>query len=187
MCLRMFLEKLKKSPSDLILLILAAIGIVILLTVNIFIFEPLAKAVYFYGILDFEFAWTKGQALTILTTWGPLGTALEVQGVYWDFLYIFGYVVPLFALILFLSRKFENRTVTIGLYMSLTPVIAGIFDFIENFNLLIMLNDTPNFASVIPLLASISATIKFGFLLAGAIFFLIAIGLFIFKKLKKQN
>ena len=185
MCLRMFLEKLKKSPSDLILLIVAAIGIVILLTVNIFIFEPLAKAVYFYGILDFEFAWTK--ALTILTTWGPLGTALEVQGVYWDFLYIFGYVVPLFALILFLSRKFENRTVTIGLYMSLTPVIAGIFDFIENFNLLIMLNDTPNFASFVPLLASISATIKFGFLLVGAIFFLIAIGLFIFQKLKKKN
>ncbi|MFX0012212.1 MAG: hypothetical protein ACFE9R_18000 [Candidatus Hermodarchaeota archaeon] len=183
----MFLEKLKKSPSDLILLIAAAIGIVILLILNLLIFEPLAKAVYFYGILDFEFAWTNGQALTVLTTWGPLGRALEIQGVYWDFLYIFGYVVPLFALILFLSRKFENRTATIGLYMSLTPIVAGIFDLLENINLLIMLNEYPNFASLVPLLASIFATIKFGFLLVGAIFFLIAIVLFIFQKLKKKN
>ena len=98
----MILEKLQKKPSDLILLITAAIGIIILLTINILVFEPMAKAVYLYGILDFEFAWTKEQILTIFFVWGPDGMALQAAGVYWDFLYIFGYVVPLFALILFL-------------------------------------------------------------------------------------
>ena len=183
----MILEKLKKYPSDLILLIAAAIGIIILLTINIMIFEPMATSVYLYGILDFEFAWTKEQILTIFTTWGPLGMELQAAGVYWDFLYIFGYAVPLFALILYLSRRLEDRIATIGLYMSLTPLLAGVFDLIENMNLLIMLNETPNFAAFVPLIASVSATIKFGFLLVGTVFFLIALVLLIIKKIKKQG
>lgn len=183
----MILEKLKKHPHDLVLLIAAALGIIILLTINILIFEPMATAVYMYGILDFEFAWTKEQILTIFATWGPLGMELQAAGVYWDFLYIFGYTIPLFALILYLSRRLEDKFATIGLYMSLTPLIAGIFDLIENINLLIMLNDTPNFASVVPLIASISATVKFGFLLVGVISFLIALILIIIKKIKKQD
>ncbi len=183
----MILDRLKKYPSDLLLLIAAAIGIIILLTINILIFETMAKSVYLYGILDFEFAWTKEQILTIFFTWGPDGMTLQAAGVYWDFLYIFGYVIPLFALILYLSRRLEDRMTTIGLYMSLTPIVAGIFDLIENINLLIMLNETPNFASFVPLIASVSATIKFGFLLVGAIFFLIALVLLIIKKIKKQD
>lgn len=183
----MILEKLKKFPSDLILLIAAALGIIILLTINILIFEPMSTAVLLYSILDFEFAWTKDQILTIFFVWGPDGMALQATGVYWDFLYIFGYAVPLFALILFFSRKLEDRAATICLYMSLTPIIAGIFDLIENINLLIMLNDPSNFASFVPFIASISATIKFGFLIVGAIFFLVALVLFIIKKIKKQD
>lgn len=183
----MNLEKLKKSPSDLVLLIAAALGVIILLAINILIFEPMSTAVYLYGILDFEFAWTKEQIILIFTTWGPLGMALQTTGVYWDFLYIFGYAIPLFALILFFSRKLEDRVATIGFYMSLTPIVAGIFDLIENINLLIMLNMTPDFASFVPLITSISATIKFGFLIVGAIFFLVALVLFIIKKIKKQD
>jgi len=167
----MILEKLKKYPSDLILLIAAALGIIILLTINILIFEPMSLAVYSYGILDFEFAWTKEQIILIFSTWGPVGMALQATGVYWDFLYILGYVVPLFTLILFFSRKLEDRVANIGFYMSLTPIVAGAFDLIENINLLIMLNETPYFASFVPLIASDSATIKFGFLIIGAIFF----------------
>ena len=183
----MILEKLKKYPSDLILLIAAAIGVVILLTLNFVVFEPMAKASYYYGILDFEFAWTKEQILVIFSIWMDQGMALQAAGVYWDFLYIFGYSIPLFALILFLSRKLEDRVATIGLYMSLTPIIAGVFDLIENINLLIMLNDPSNFASFVPLIASISATIKFGFLIVGAIIFVVALVLFIIKKIKKQD
>ena len=183
----MILEKLKKKPSDLVLLIAAAIGIIIVLTLNILVFEDIATGSYKYSILDFEFALTKERILLIFSTWGPLGMALQAAGVYWDFLYIFGYAVPLFAMILFFSRKLEDRVANIGFYMSLTPIVAGIFDLIENINLLIMLNETPNFASFVPLITSISATIKFGFLIVGAIFFLIALVLFIIKKIKKQD
>ena len=184
----MFLEKLaklKKYPSDLILLIMAAIGIVILLTINILIFGPLTYSVYGYGILDFEFAWTKEQILTIFAVWGDEVMTLQAAGVYWDFLFIIGYTVPLFALILLVSRKLNDKMLNIGLCMSLTPFIAGIFDIIENINLLIMLNDPLAFASFIPLIASISATIKFSFLIVGAIFFLVALILVVIKKFKK--
>ncbi|MFX0074081.1 MAG: hypothetical protein ACFE96_01455 [Candidatus Hermodarchaeota archaeon] len=181
----MILEKLKKTPGDLVLLIAAAIGIVILLVINLLIFDPLAGLVPFYNILDFEFAWTKEQILTIFTYWGTSGMALQEAGVYWDFLYIIGYVIPLFALILYIVRRFEDRLATIGLYMSLTPVLAGVFDVIENINLLIMLDESPNFEEFIPFIASLSATIKFGFLFIAAIFFLVALVILIIKKIKK--
>jgi len=181
----MFLEKLKKYPSDLILLIVAAIAIVILLTINILIFEPLAYSGGKYNILNFEFAWTKEQILMIFEFWGTEEMTAQAAGVYWDFLFIVGYTVPLFALILLVSRKLNEEILNIGLYMSLTPIIAGIFDTIENINLLIMLNDPFAFASFIPLIASISATIKFGILIVGAIFFLVALILVVIKKFKK--
>ena len=179
------LEKLKKYPSDLILLIIAAIAIVILLTINILVFEPLAYLGYGYGILDFEFAWTKEQILIIFGVWGDDVMILQAVGVYWDFLYIVGYTVPLFALILLVWRKLDEKILNIGLYMSLTPFIAGIFDIIENINLLIMLNEAPAFASFVPLIASLSATIKFAFLIVGAIFFLVTLVLLVLKKIKK--
>ena len=181
----MILEKLKKTPSDLILLIIAAIGIIILLVINMVVFEPLANSGFSYGILDFEFAWTKDQILIIFTEWGAAGMALQANGVYWDFLYIIGYSVPLFALILLFTRKLSGKIVDIGLYISLTPLVAGIFDLVENVNLLIMLNDTPNFASFVPSIASITAFIKFGLLLVGAIFFLIVLVLTLIKRFKK--
>ncbi|MBY8979635.1 MAG: hypothetical protein KGD72_04545 [Candidatus Lokiarchaeota archaeon] len=181
----MILEKLKKSPSDLILLNIAAIGIIILLVINIFVFEPLANSGFFYGILDFEFAWNSEQISIIFTDWGSEGMALQAAGIYWDFFYIIGYSVPLFALILLFTRKLSGKIVDIGLYMSLTPLVAGIFDLVENINLLIMLNDTPNFASFVPLTASITAFIKFGFLLVGAIFFLVVLVLTLIKRFKK--
>ena len=180
----MILEKLKKSPSDLILLNIAAIGIIILLIINIFVFEPLANSGFFYGILDFEFAWTSEQISIIFADWGSEGMALQASGVYWDFFYIIGYSVPLFALILLFTRKLNGKIVNIGLYMSLTPLIAGVFDLVENINLLIMLNDT-SFASFVPLTASITAFIKFSFLLVGAIFFLVVLVLTLIKRFKK--
>jgi hypothetical protein len=181
----MILEKFKKTPSDLILLIIAAIGIIILLVINMVVFEPLANSGFFYGILDFEFAWTKDQILIIFTEWGGVGMALQANGVYWDFLYIIGYAVPLFALILLFTRKLSGKIVDIGLYLSLTPLVAGIFDLVENINLLIMLNDTPNFASLVPMIASVTAFIKFSLLLVGAIFFLVVLVLTLIKRFKK--
>lgn len=178
------LEKLKKYPSDLILLIVAALTVVILLAINIMIFEPLAYSGGKYNILHFEFAWTKEQIITIFDYWGTNEMMAQAAGVCWDFLYIIGYTVPLFALILLVSRKLNENVLNIGLCMSLTPFIAGIFDIIENVNLLVMLNE-PAFASFVPLIASLSATIKFGFLIVGAIFFLVALVLLVIKKFKK--
>ena len=182
----MILEKLKKTPSDLILLIIAAIGIIILLVINIVVFEHLANLGLSNGILDFEFAWTSEQISIIFAEWESAAVmVLQANGVYWDFLYIIGYSVPLFALILLFTRKLSGKIVDIGLYMSLTPLVAGIFDFVENINLLIMLNETPSFASFVPLIASITAFIKFSFLLIGAIFFLVVLVLTLIRRFKK--
>lgn len=181
----MILEKLKKIPSDLFLLIIASIGIIILLVINIVVFEPLANSGSIYGILDFEFAWTKERILFIFADWGVDGIALQVNGVYWDLLYIIGYSVPMFALILLFTRKVSGKIADIGLYISLTPFVAGIFDLVENINLLIMLYNSPNFAPFVPLIASIAALIKFSLLLVGIAFFLVVLVLTLIKRFKK--
>ena len=183
----MILEKLKKFPSDLILLIAAAIGVVILLTINMMIFEPLTAKVPFYGILDFEFAWTKERILTIFSQWGDPGMAFHAEGVYWDFLYILGYGAFIAGLILIISRKLSGKIQLIGLYLTFSPFLAGLFDCIENILLLTMLNNPSGFSTVIPLIAGIMATIKFSLLIIGIGFFLLGVFVWLATLIKSRK
>ena len=171
----MLLEKLKDSPKNIILVVITIIGFAIFILINQLVFVPLATNVSVYGILDFEFAWTPEQVKVIFMAWGTEGMVQQALGVYWDFLYIVGYGMFIFGCIILISRKLKGKFQTIGLYVSLTPIIAGIFDMIENLNLLIMLENPISISSFTPLIASISATIKFSFLIVGIIYFFFAL------------
>jgi len=183
----MFLEKLKNSPKNLILVIIAIIGFLIFILINQLVFAPLAKLVPTYGILDFEFAWIPETIQTIFTVWGTEGMNLQTLGVYWDLLYIIGYSLFIFGSIVLVSRRLTRKLENVGLILSLTPLIAGLFDLIENINLLIMLNNPNTFPSFIPLVTSISATIKFGFLFIGIIFFFLALVIAIIMLIRKKS
>jgi hypothetical protein len=182
----MVLEKLKITPRNLILLIIALLGLVIFILINQLIFSPLGRLVVPYGILDFEFAWTSEQVQVIFAAWGPGGILLQLNGVYWDFLYILGYVLFIFSCIVLVSRRLTGKLQTIGLYMSLTPILAGLFDVIENINLIIMLINPTGFQSIVPVLASTFALMKFAVLLVGIIYFFISLILVIIRLLKKK-
>ncbi len=84
-------------------------------------------------------------------------------------------------------RLSEGKLLEVGLFMSLTPLIAGVFDVIENINLLIMLGNPSSFQSFIPFVASLSAVLKFGFLLIGIIFFVITLLIMLIGRLKKKT
>lgn len=182
----MFLEKLKEIPKNLFLFIITCIGFLIFILINQLVFASLNRTFTEYGILDFEFAWTKDRILLIFSAWGEEGRALQAAGVYWDFPYIIGYVSFIFGCILLVLRQLEGKIQRIGLWILLTPILAGIFDVIENINLLLMLNLTPNFPSFISLIASITALIKFSLLGIGIIFFFIILVVFIIRKVKKE-
>jgi len=183
----MFLEKLKEFPKGLFVSIVTIIGFLIFILITTLIFSPINQTVPTYGILDFEFAWVPEQVLTIFAAWGASGMAAETLAIYWDFLYIVGYGSFIFGAILLVTRRLEGKLQTIGLWMTLTPIIAGIFDVIENINLLVMLDKAPSFSSFVPLIASLTALIKFGVLILGIAFFFVALIMVIIKLIRRRH
>ena len=178
---------LLKKPANYILLAIAILGLILFILVNQLIFVPLTQMVPTYGILDFEFAWTPERVLLIFSAWGVPGIEAQTIGIYWDFLYILAYSSFIFSCILLVTRGLTGRFQAVGLWMSLTPIISGIFDVIENINLLIMLNTTPNLSVFVSFLASLSACIKFGLLFIGIAFFFVALIAFIITLIKKRK
>jgi hypothetical protein len=181
----MFLNKFKSSPKNKNVLIITIAGLLVVILVYLLIFIPIEAAVPTYGILDFEFAWTPDQVLTIFSAWGPDGIRIQTLAIYWDFLYIVGYVSLALGLILIVLRRSEGKLQTIGLYFTLLPFLTGIFDIVENINLLLMLNNPISLSTINSLTASMSALIKFGCLLAAIIYFVIALIIIILKKIRK--
>jgi len=184
----MFLDKFKVSPKDKYVIIMTLIGLVIVLLVYILIFIPIEAAVPTYGILDFEFAWTPERVATILSTWGTVAILKQSLAIYWDFLFIVGYSSLALGLILLILRKSEEKVQTIGLYFTLTPFLTGVFDIIENINLLIMLDGwimSPLISNINSFLASLSALIKFSFLFAAIAYFIVALIMIMNKRFKK--
>jgi len=135
-----------------------------------------------YGVLNFELAWTQEVMNLILTSWGPLEMQQQALLTYVDFLYIlcYGFFGALYVLLA--SRKLEGNFQEIGIGMAFTFFMAGIADALENFNLLIIINNPTSFWEYQPFLASLCASFKIGFLGAGLGFLYIASMVVISKK-----
>ncbi len=181
----MILNKLKETPKDKFLIITALICLLIVLLIEFLVFMPIEASTY--GILDFEFAWTQNKVETIFTAWGVEGMNNQAIAIYWDFLFIVGYAPLAFCLIVLISRRSGEKVQQIGLYMSITTILTGIFDVIENVNLLLMLDTPTSVAASNAFAASLFATMKFILLFVGIIYFAIASILFLLNKIKKRN
>ncbi len=173
----MFLDKLKKVPKSLYLIILFVGGFILFIAINTLVFQALSSSSLFatYGILNFEFAWTVEQVELIFTTWGSTGMTLQEAGVYWDFIYIIGYVFFAFGGIVLVTRKVSGNFQKVGLYVSFIAVLSGFFDVIENIFLLIMLQASSTIPFFAPPIAAIMATIKFSCLAIALIYFVIGL------------
>jgi len=73
----------------------------------------------------------------------------------------------------------------IGLWIVVSPYIAGVLDVIENINLLLMIYNSAFIDLGSPLIASICATVKFGLIFLGIGFFLISLLVLLIQKIKK--
>lgn len=181
----MFLDKFKEFPENRILYLITIVGFLIVLLVEIFVFIPIEAAVSRYGILDYEFAWTTSQVEIIFSVWGASGIDNQITAIYWDFLFIIGYVSLAFGLIVIALRKSDGKIQNIGTFITMTPFLTGFLDIIENGFLLKMTNIPTSVSDPFPLVASLSATLKFGFLFVGIIYFVIAIISIVINKIKK--
>ncbi|MHA2394044.1 MAG: hypothetical protein ACXAEX_19085 [Promethearchaeota archaeon] len=183
----MILDRLKEFPSKRILYILTIFGFLLVLLVEIFVFIPIEAEVSTYGILDYEFAWTLDNVLAIFSAWGANGLNLQVIAIYWDFLFIVGYVSLAFGLIILAYRSSGEQIQLIGTYITITPILTGIFDVIENAFLISMATNLGSILDFYPVMASLSASIKFGLLFVGIIYFAVALIIILFKKIKKRK
>ncbi len=178
----MFLDKLLEIPKKKALHFITLIGLIAFVVMTML--GGVVNVAPAYGILDYEFAWTSGQVEVIFNAWGAVGMQQIAFGIYIDFLYIIAYGALIFGCLLIVTRKLEGRIQTIGLYMTITPVIAGICDVIENINLLLMIADGNFIASASPFVAALCATIKFTIIFACILFFLVQIILIVIKRKK---
>jgi hypothetical protein len=158
----MFIDKLKEKPKSRTLIIIFIGGFFIFILLNTLVFQPLGQIVTGHSILDFEFAWVPEQVLVIFASWGEEGMILQAIGVFWDYLYIVGYVSFLFGGILLVARELSGKWQKMGLYVSIIAILAGLFDATENIFLLIMLSQPSSIISIIPATTGIMATLKFG-------------------------
>ena len=180
-----FLDKFKESPRDKPLYLITILGFLIVLFAYIFVFIPIEASIPIYGILDYEFVWTEIRAEAILSVWGVEGISSQSSAIYWDFLFIVGYSSLALSLIILVLRKTEGKFQKLGLYFTLTPFLTGLFDIIENINLLIMMNNPTSVSMINAFTASLSALIKFSFLFAAIIYFLVGLIIIIIGRVKK--
>lgn len=179
MKLKMFLGKLKEFPKDKTLILITIITFVPFILVTILVFcinEYRLETTTGYGVLNFELAWTPEMINKIFTAWGPDEMKRQALVTYIDYLYIPFYGLFGAECILLASRKKLTGSIQkAGLFITLTPLAAGMFDAVENVNLLLMLSDETYARSFCPFFASLCATFKISFLVAGGSFLLAAL------------
>ena len=127
-----------------------------------------------YGVLDLELAWTPGMIEKIFTAWGPSEMKYQVFVHHVDYLYLLCYGLFAALCILLLARRLKGRLQRIGFFFMLIPLLAALFDAVENIFLLSMLNRGEGFRSSSPAIASLCATFKIAFIGATLSFIFIA-------------
>lgn len=174
----MRLQTLYEKPAEKVNYLLTIIGFVAAVGFSI-VMAPIEEYLTTnspYGVLDLEFMLTSSQAAAILTAWGSIGIEKEIFVTYVDM----GFLVSYSTFIAFLNLMIIRSCVKKSIFVQTQnfplivgfafPYIAALFDFIENINLLIVLQNPTSFSSFNPLLATIFATMKFGLLIISILF-----------------
>ena len=179
-----FFENLKVKPKQTRLIIAILISLVIFGIIQVLIFQPTENylksltnidGITNLGVLELEFAWTQERINLIFSVWTPEGIFREFIITIIDFFYLICYCIVLAGLILLVARKLHDKFQKVELRLILIPIFAGVFDIVENIFLLIMLGTNQAITPFFPLIASISAIIKFVLIYMGVIGFMAGI------------
>ena len=117
------------------------------------------------NILDFEFGYTYEQAYDILTAMGAEGRSFYLTRIVpLDFPFPFSYMLFYTGCIAILIKKSACNITSIHRYIFLVPLLAMIFDWIENIGIIVMLNNYPYLPGWAVILSSISGMFKMVFI-----------------------
>jgi hypothetical protein len=173
---RLTFEKIKEVPKDSSVALAALLSSIpfFFLTLFFIINEHVLRASSGYGVLDFELVWNRGMAHRILRAWGTSNVRYEIFAHHIDNLYLVVYALFAALCILLIARRLKGRLQEIGFFFVLAPVLAAIFDAMENVFLLSMMRRGIPVGRASPALASLCATFKIAFLGATLSFIFIA-------------
>jgi hypothetical protein len=182
MMFKKLLEKPIKKNLKIILILSFVLFIVLIL-----LMAPYNTKLIVYNIVDFEFSWNGARAIEILSSWGYDGIQASIIINYIDFAYMFAYATMGWSLALLVTRSLRGKIQKLGLFITFFPIIAALFDVVENINLLKM-----QYSPMVPLntnayIASICASLKFICLIIALIFFIIGIIVYVSQKNKSKK
>jgi len=129
------------------------------------------------NILDFELGYTQEKAYDMLTALGTEGRAFYLGKIMpLDFPFPLAYMLFYVGWIALLLKQSDPKEWC--KYLLFVPVLAMVFDWIENIGIITMLHHYPNLPSWAVVTASISGILKMAFV-GGS--FAVMLGLFVFR------
>jgi hypothetical protein len=169
-------ERINRFPKGSSVALAAIISSIPFLFLTLFFIfnERALSASSQYGVLEFELAWTPKTIERIFAAWGPANVQHQVYVHHVDNLYLLVYGLFGLLCVLLLARRLEGRFQQVGFFFVLAPVLAAVFDAMENVFLLSMLTRGAPGGRSEPALASLCATFKIAFLGATIGFVLVA-------------
>ena len=169
-------EKIREVPKDSSVALAAILSSVPFFFLTLFFVfnERALRASSGYGVLDFELVWTRGMTHRILRAWGTPDVRFEIFAHHVDNLYLVVYALFAGLCILLIARRLKGRLQEISFFFVLAPVLAAIFDAMENVFLLSIMRRGIPVGRASPALASLCATFKIAFLGATLSFVFIA-------------
>ncbi|HRQ39812.1 MAG TPA: hypothetical protein PLD25_18045 [Chloroflexota bacterium] len=136
---------------------------------------PLQTAVAPAGILSFEFAGNVMRSQAMIASWGEHGRLVAAFGLGLDFLYPLVYASAISLACVWAAERVQPKSPAAakwGIWLAWGVWLAALLDYVENVALVLLLFGST--AVLLPPLAFICAAIKFGLILAGIFYVLIA-------------
>ncbi|MFX1515812.1 MAG: hypothetical protein ACFFC6_05840 [Promethearchaeota archaeon] len=185
-----FIRKLETYPPQYIVILLT--GVAAIASIVIFMLmrpvETALKAASPYGVMELEFAWTEEQINQIFESWTIDLITQELSVTYVDYGFLIAYSTFLAGITLLIVRKILSGQIQLmGLYITIVPFLAALFDAIENVNLILMLSSPTSFPTFSPFLASFFASLKFGLLILVVVFWIISAVWFLYQRSTNES
>jgi hypothetical protein len=182
-------NRIKQIPKDSTVALAAIISSVPFIFLTLFFVsnERSLRASSQYGVLEFELAWTPKMMDKIFAAWGPANVEYQRYVHHVDYLYLVVYALFGLLCILLLARRLEGKLQRAGFFFVLAPVLAAVFDAMENVFLLSMLTRGAPGGRSDPALASLCATFKIAFIGATIGFIFIAGALLLARRFRVKD
>jgi hypothetical protein len=135
------------------------------------------------GILDTEINYSSEQAYSILERMGDNGRGFYLRLLLIDLIFPISYCLFMISCIFLLSSRvyrFADR-------LALAPIIALLFDYLENASIIVILTNYPNELVSLVQAASIFTIIKWCFIVVSYVSILALLVLFLISKVKKSK